>query len=162
MVSRLSANTNAFGIVAPRRLSMIGCGIATTSALMVRVHCCIAGAAAGAMVVAAVLGDVVVGVSGLTDSVSALGEVAGLRVLSETGAASLIAELVAELVAGAGFGSEALRSATALSAGVAGVCPLAITAVSKLKVSTINEAKIDTGDLEPSICVSFYVCCDEH
>src|SRR5687768_1272792 len=119
MVSRLSANTNAFGIVAPRRLSMIGCGIATTSALMVRVHCCIAGAAAGAMVVAAVLGDVVVGVSGFTDSVSALGDsVAGLSALSETGAASLIAELVAELVAGAGFGSEALRSATALSAGV--------------------------------------------
>ena len=37
---------------------------------------------------------------------------------------------------------------------VAGVCPLAITAVSKLKVITVNEATIDTGDLEPSICVS--------
>ena len=159
----MSANTNAFGIVAPRRLSMIGCGIATTSALIVRVHCCIAGAG----VVTAVLGDVVVGVSGFTDSVSALGDsVAGLRLLSETGAASLIAGLVAglvaEFVAGAGFGSEALRSATGLSAEVAGVCPLAITAVSKLKVSTVNEARIDTGDLEPSICVSFYVCCDEH
>src|SRR5688572_609227 len=98
IVSPLSANTNAFGIVAPRRLSMIGCGIATTSALIVRVHCCIA----GATVVAAVLAG---GVSGFTDSVSALGDsVAGLSVVSETGAASLIAGFVA----GADFGSEAL------------------------------------------------------
>jgi hypothetical protein len=123
--------------------------------LIVRVHCCIGGAAAGAFVVAAV---VVAGVSGFTDSVSALGDsVAGLRFVSETGAATV----VAGLIAGAGFGSEALSCAAGLSAEVAGVCPLAITAVSKLKVSTVNEAKIDAGDLEPSICVSFYVCCDE-
>jgi hypothetical protein len=111
------------------------------------------------MVVAAVLGDVVVGVSGFTDSVSALGDsVAGLRVVSEIGAATLamglVAGLIAGLVAGAGFGTEALSCATGLSAAVAGVCPLAITAVSKLKVSTVNEAQVDTGDLEPSICVS--------
>jgi hypothetical protein len=81
---------------------MIGCGIATTSALIVRVHCCITGAA----VVAAVVSG---GVSGFTDSVSALGDsVAGLAVVGETG--------VASLVAGAGFGSDALSSATGFSA----------------------------------------------
>src|SRR5688572_9203866 len=150
IVSPLSANTKAFGIVAPRRLSMIGCGIATTSALIVRVHCCIAGAAAVVAVVG-VIAVVVAGVSGFTDSVSAMGDsVASLAVVSETGAASR----EAGLVAGAGFGSEALSSATGLFAGVAGVCPLAITAVSKLKAITVNEARIDTGDLKPSICVS--------
>jgi hypothetical protein len=120
--------------------------------LIVRVHCCIAGAAA---VVAVVVGDVVaVEVSSFTDSVSAWGDsVAGLTGVDETGATSL----VAGLVAGAGFGSDALSSATGLSAAGAGVCPPALTAVSKLKVIAVNEAKIDTGDLEPSICVSFYV-----
>ncbi len=118
---------------------MIGCGIATTSALTVRAHCCIA--TAGAVVVAAV---VVAGVSVFTDSVSAFGDsVAGFSVLSETGAAMV--------VAGAGFGSDALSSATGLSAVVAGVCALAITAVSKLKAITVNEATMETGDLEPSI-----------
>src|SRR5215213_11950873 len=35
-VSPRNAKTKAFGIVAPRRFNMIGCGIATTSALIAR------------------------------------------------------------------------------------------------------------------------------
>src|ERR1044072_74477 len=42
--SLLSAKINPSGIAAPRRLSMIGCGIAITSALIVRLH---TGAGAG-------------------------------------------------------------------------------------------------------------------
>src|ERR1043165_359667 len=87
IVSPRSANTNAFGIDAPRRLSMSAFGIATTSAVTVRVHCCITGAtAAGAIVAAGVVvagaaagfaGAVVVtpgGVSVFTDSGSVLGD----------------------------------------------------------------------------------------
>jgi hypothetical protein len=121
--------------------------------LIVRVHCCIGGAvAAGAVVVVAAVG--VAGVTDFTNSVSALGDSAKGFAVSETGATSLIA--------GTGFGSEALSSATGLSAVVAGVCPLAITAVSKLKVITVNEAKMETGDLEPSIWyLSFTSAADE-
>ena len=76
---------------------MIGCGIATTSALIVRVHCCIAVAAVAAVVAAVgVVTGVVAGVSGFTDSVSALGDsVAGLAVVSETGAGSVVAPVSA-------------------------------------------------------------------
>jgi len=43
---------------------------------------------------------------------------------------------------------------------VAGVCPLAVAAVSKQKMIAVNEATMETGDLEPSIWrLSFYVCC---
>src|SRR6185369_15831569 len=98
MVSLRSANTKALGIDAPRRFSMSAFGIATTSALTVRVHVAITGAAAagvvvvagavvaaGAVEVAAAAGAVVVpgGVSVFTDSVSALGDsVAGFALSS--------------------------------------------------------------------------------
>src|ERR1051326_6537139 len=99
IVSPRSANTNAFGIDAPRRLSMSAFGIATTSAVTVRVHCCMTGAAAaGALVAAGVmvagattgLADAVGvtpgGVSVFTDSVSALGDsVAGFAFSSLAG-----------------------------------------------------------------------------
>jgi hypothetical protein len=102
IVSAFNANTKAFGIVAPRRLSMIAFGIATTSALTVRVHCCIR---AGSAVVAGA-------VSALTDSISVPGDtVAGLVVSFATGT----------ITSGAGFTTGALNSATGLSVAPAGV-----------------------------------------
>src|SRR5689334_11521117 len=57
--SCLSAKTNALGIVAPRRLSIMAFGIATTSALTVRVHVSI-GATGAAAVASVAIGPVVV------------------------------------------------------------------------------------------------------
>src|SRR5262245_3712328 len=129
-VSLRKANTNAFGMVAPRRLSMIALGIATTSALTVRVHCaCITGAGAaavagavvapGAVVVVAggvvAAGGVVVaaGASGFTEAVSFLADsVASVPVSSLAGAPTL----------GAGAELGVVNSATGLFTAAAGVC----------------------------------------
>src|SRR6476661_1523572 len=90
IVSLRSANTNAFGMDAPRRLSISAFGIATMSAFTVRVHVAIMGAAtagaalfAGAVIVALVaIGVVLAGgavvmtgaVSVFTESVSGFGD----------------------------------------------------------------------------------------
>src|SRR5215207_7699087 len=83
IVSPRNAKTNAFGIVAPRRFSMIGCGIAITSALIMRVPggqgmICTGGAVAGAALGAAsfagsVSGLIAVGETGVAVSSVALG-----------------------------------------------------------------------------------------
>src|SRR5689334_2338330 len=83
-VSLRSAKTKAFGIDAPRRLSISAFGIATTSALTVRRHCCIAGAVAAGAVVAAVgvvEGTVVAGAV-VAGAVVAAGVVAGAMVVA--------------------------------------------------------------------------------
>src|SRR5215813_1420921 len=136
IVSLRSANTKAFGIAAPRRLSMIALGIATTSALTVRVHCaCIGGA--GLVVVPATGALAGVVVSGFANSGSALGDsVAGLAVSSLAGAPTFCA----------GVETGAVTSATGLFRAVAGVCAPAVTAVSKQKVNTVNEVTTGTGD----------------
>src|SRR6185369_514038 len=159
MVSLRSANTKALGIDAPRRFSISAFGIATTSALTVRVHVAITGAAAagvvvvagavvaaGAVEVAATAdaGAVVVpgGVSVFTDSVSALGDsVAGFALSS----------LATAGVFGAGFESGAVNSATGLSTAATGVCACALTAVSKLRATTVHEETMRTGELKPNI-----------
>jgi hypothetical protein len=84
-------------------------------------------------------------VSDFSNSVSALGDsVAGFTLSSETGAVML----------GAAFDTVVVNSATGLSVTAAGVCAPAIAAVSKLKVITVNEATMCTGDLEPSMFTS--------
>jgi hypothetical protein len=50
---------------------------------------------------------------------------------------------------------EAVSSAADLSAAM-GVCAPAIAAVNKQKMSTVNEATMCTGDLEPSIFLSLF------
>src|SRR5215471_136200 len=47
-VSRLRAKIIPPGIAAPNRFIMIGCGIATTSAVIIRLHCAGVGAGTGA------------------------------------------------------------------------------------------------------------------
>jgi hypothetical protein len=94
--------------------------------LIVRVLCCITGAA-----VAGVGGVVVEGV--VVDGVVVDG---------------VVVDGVVGVVAGV---SDFTNSVSALSGMVAGACPLAITAVSKLNAITVNEATRETGDLEPSI-----------
>jgi hypothetical protein len=64
-VSARNAKTNPFGIVAPRRFSMIGCGIATTSALTLRVPGGHATTCGGSAVVGAAGSDSVLIVSSL-------------------------------------------------------------------------------------------------
>src|ERR1043165_7523181 len=90
MVSLRSAKTKAFGIDAPRRLSMRAFGIATTSAVTVRVHCCMTGVAvagfAGVVVVAAGLAGAASVVSVFAESPSAFGDsVAGFAFASSAG-----------------------------------------------------------------------------
>src|SRR5687767_10838367 len=136
VVSALSAKTQAFGMDAPRRFSITAFGIATTLALTVRVHCCMAAAAATG-------GEAVSAVSDFTDSVSALGDsVAGFTAVSSFAGTTGFA---------ASFRAGAVDSATGLSTAASGVCAPAITAVSKLKMITVNEVTMRTGDLEPNI-----------
>jgi len=108
-------------------------------------------AAAGALVAAGIvvagavtgLADAVAvvtpaGVSVFTDSVSALGDsVAGFALSS--------------LAGDDGFVAAAVNSATGLSTAVTGACAFATTAVSKLKVITVNEATMRTGELKADI-----------
>jgi hypothetical protein len=117
---------------------MIAFGMATTSALTLRVHCCCTGAAAAVVVAGAV--------SVFTESVSALGDtVAGLVVSFGTGA----------IASDAGFTTGALNSATGLLADESGVCAPTVAAASKQKVNTVNEATMRTEEFEPNIRISF-------
>lgn len=153
--SLFSAKTNAFGIVAPRRLSIIAFGMATTSAVIVRVHCCIGAGFAAAVVVAVVGGE-----AGVAPAGAVTGDVASVLAGSVCGLAGSVAGLVFSSVAGAatfaaGFGSEELNSATGLSTAAAGVCAPATTALTKQRVITVNEATMFAGvDLEPSMFTS--------
>jgi hypothetical protein len=136
---------------------MIAFGIATTSALTVRVQVAIAGVAAagfvaGAVVAAGAVEDAAAagagavgvpgGVSVFTDSVS---------VLVDSVAGFAFSSLVAAAVFGAGFDAGAVNSATGLSGAATGVCACAPTAISKLRATTVNEETMRTGELKPNI-----------
>jgi len=125
-------------------------GIATTSALMVRVHCCTGAGAAGAAAGAGAVG----GVSGFTSPVSALGvSVAGFTVSSFAGAATGAGAMAGAAAIAAGFETEGLNSATGLFTAATGVCAPAIAALNKQKVITVNEET--TGvDLAPRMFTS--------
>jgi len=141
VVSRLKAKMKALGIVAPRRFSIIAFGIATTSALIMRVpegHCCNAGAgaAAGAVVFAfAGSASVVTGPAGLSSFVLGVG----------------VVEIFASV-----SGTALLDSAGGLSSEVVGVCAAASEAVSKLKQIAASEVKRLVADLKRSISLSFF------
>jgi hypothetical protein len=126
-VSPRKAKTNPFGIVAPSRFSMMGCGIATTSALTLRVpggHAttCGAGAVAGA---------------------------AG----SDSG---LVSSLVVA-VGVVGSGGAALDSTAGFSTATVGVCAVSVAAVIKIRVIAANEVTKYLGvDLKPCIHFSFF------
>ena len=126
--SCLRANTNAFGIVAPRRLSIIALGIATTSALTVRVHCaCIGTAGAAAVAPAVVVADAPVVAAG---GVAGTGTVVVAGVIVSVGAAAKTGVVI---------------SATGLFTAAAGVCAPMLTALSKQNVITVNEVTMGTG-----------------
>src|SRR5687767_8577565 len=117
---------NAFGMVAPRRLSMMAFGIATTSALIFRVFAghgggvgCCAGAAAGI--------DAVAGAA---------------SAFASDGFASVGFEVFA-VVAGIFAGDSdtcVLASTIGLSTVTFGVCARAVVAANKLRPSIVNEA----------------------
>jgi hypothetical protein len=111
---------------------MIGCGIATTSAVIFRVPgghgaTCIGGGTLGAAAFAFTGSDSV-----LTVAVSSL-------VVAVVGAA--------------------IGSAVVFSTATVGVCAATIDAVSKIRVMTANEVtKYLQVDLKPCICFSFFAC----
>src|SRR5690348_17864339 len=119
---------------------MMAFGMATTSALTVRVHGCIGayGAAAVAGVAAAVFAGAVAGavafaVAAVAGGVSVLA--ASLSVFAVSG---FDFSSAATATFGAGFAAAVVNSATGLST-AAGVCAFATAAVNKLKTITVNE-----------------------
>jgi hypothetical protein len=126
-VSARNAKTNPFGIVAPRRFSMIGCGIATTSALTLRVpggHATTCG------------GGAVVGAAG-----------------SDSGLVSSLVVAVGVM----GSGGAALDSTVGFSTATVGVCAASVEAVIKIRVIAANEVTKYLGvDLKPCIYFSFF------
>src|SRR5687768_12455151 len=129
-VSLLRAKINAFGIVAPRRLSMITCGIATTSALTVRVP---AGHGGGVGVACGAGAAFVVAASLLATVVATSTFVAG-----SDGFASVVTEVL-------------LASTIGLPAATFGVCARTVVTANKLSPSIVNEVTTCKGDFKPSI-----------
>src|SRR6185503_1746160 len=133
---------NALGIVAPRRLSMMAFGIATTSALTSLVP---AGHGGGVGVACGVAGDV--GVAGATSVFAAVVSTVFVSVGSE------VFGIVAVVFAGDSEG-RALASAIGLSFATFGVCARAVVPANKVSPSIVNEATTGRGDLKPSMSKS--------
>jgi len=122
---------------------MIGCGIATTSAVIFRVPgghgtTCIGGGANGAAAFSFAGSDsvLIVATSSLVVAVSVAGT------------------FDAAVSVGAAIGS-----AVVFSTATAGVCAASIDAVIKIRVIAANEVtKYLQVDLKPGICFSFFAC----
>src|SRR6187401_1849841 len=93
MVSRFKAKINPSGMVAPSRFSMIGCGIATTLAVIMRLHCAgvACGCAAGSVSLGSLaLSSALLDSEGSEDSIGfASGLAAGSLITLESGCVAL-------------------------------------------------------------------------
>src|SRR5215510_7497123 len=129
-VSERSAKTKPFGIVAPSRFNMIGCGIATTSAMILREP-------AG---------------HGTT-----WGGAAAFAFAGSDSVLMVVTAGVSSLVVAVGVALTAFGSTVVFSTATVGVCAASSEAVIKIRMIAANEVTKDFGiDLKPCIYFSLF------